>query len=275
MSDAALRLHARYVQRPFLAMVPSQRALRALFELTSTFEPAPKDVTVTRSAYGGVPGLTFRPEGTTGPPKLLYFHGGGFTMGSPRTHRNLIGRLAREAGVVAFAPDYRLSPEHKFPTAHDDALAVYDAMELPVAVAGDSAGGNLSAYLCLERAPVAAALLSPALDFARWENADVDFRGELLIPPAWLTRVAKAMGDIDPTDRRLTPLPHLDGRVPTIVQVGAGEILRYDAETLAARTGAQIEIFDGVPHVWQMHGAWSPSARRSIRSLGAFLKSHL
>jgi acetyl esterase len=88
-------------------------------------------------------------------PVLLYFHGGGFTVGSPETHEVLCKHLAHLAHCTVVSLDYRLAPEHTFPTAHNDALdalqwLVQNAKELGVdsdrvAIGGDSAGGTLTA----------------------------------------------------------------------------------------------------------------------------------
>jgi len=88
-------------------------------------------------------------------PVLLYFHGGGFTVGSPETHEVLCKHLAHLAHCIVVSLDYRLAPEHTFPTAHNDAFdalqwLVQNAKELGVdtdrvAIGGDSAGGTLTA----------------------------------------------------------------------------------------------------------------------------------
>jgi acetyl esterase len=92
-------------------------------------------------------------------PVLLYFHGGGFTVGSPETHEVLCKHLAHLAHCTVVSLDYRLAPEHTFPTAHNDAFdalqwLVQNAKELGVdaerlAIGGDSAGGTLTAVTAI------------------------------------------------------------------------------------------------------------------------------
>jgi cation diffusion facilitator CzcD-associated flavoprotein CzcO/acetyl esterase/lipase len=179
--------------------------VRAAF---ATSLPATRGVRYTPATVGGVAGEWVEPlageGGNAWPPRdtLLYLHGGGFVGCSPHTHRPITAALARR-GFRVFVPDYRLAPEHPFPAAPQDVLAVYRALrasEAPAAsgasaasaasgasaasaaspasaapagrfvVAGDSAGGNLALGLMLtlrdagERLPDAAALFSPSTD---------------------------------------------------------------------------------------------------------------
>jgi acetyl esterase len=110
-------------------------------------------------------------------PALVYFHGGGWTIGDLDTHDVLCRTLCAQSGVVVIAVDYRMGPEHPFPAAYLDSLSAYQwvcqhASELGVdparvAVGGDSAGGNLAAAICLglrgsERPPAYQLLIYPA-----------------------------------------------------------------------------------------------------------------
>lgn len=93
-------------------------------------------------------------------PGLVYFHGGGFTIGSIETHDGIVSRLAVASGVKILSVDYRLAPENPFPVAHDDALLsarwAFDNAEAigfdpdRIAVGGDSAGANLASSVCLD-----------------------------------------------------------------------------------------------------------------------------
>lgn len=110
--------------------------------------------------HGPIPLRLYRPEGVAAPaPVLVYYHGGGWTIGDLDTHDVLCRELALGAGCVVAAVDYRLGPEHRFPAAVDDAAAATrwvqsHAAELGIdaqrlAVGGDSAGGNLAAVVSL------------------------------------------------------------------------------------------------------------------------------
>jgi acetyl esterase/lipase len=107
------------------------------------------------ATLGGVKGERVVPQGAVAGRTLLYLHGGGYTAGSPRSHRPLVARLAEAARAIGIAPDYRLGPEHRFPSAVEDAVAVYRALlergtePGQLIVAGDSAGGGLTCRLAL------------------------------------------------------------------------------------------------------------------------------
>ncbi len=124
--------------------------------------------------------LAARPGGAA--PGLVFFHGGGFVLGSIEGHDGVCRELASKAGVVVISVDYRLAPEHGFPAAVDDAIAatrsVLDGAEslglapAAIAVGGDSAGGNLSAVVAqalrgAPRRPAFQLLFYPVTDFTR------------------------------------------------------------------------------------------------------------
>src|SRR2546423_8046253 len=108
---------------------------------------------------GEIPVRIYTPEGSGPFPVLVFFHGGGFTIGSLQTHDSPCHQLSTKVGAVVVAVDYRMGPEHRFPAAVDDCYAATawasehaaeingDASRL--AVAGDSAGGNPAAVISL------------------------------------------------------------------------------------------------------------------------------
>ena len=145
-------------------------------------QPAPPDVAAVRELKAGnVPLRLYRPLGSAAArvlPVLVYYHGGGWTIGDLDTHDTLCRELANGSGCAVLAVDYRLAPEHRFPAAVDDAVAALrwvhaNAGELKldagrIAVGGDSAGGNLAAVVAI---------------LAR-DAGDVPLQFQLLIYPA-------------------------------------------------------------------------------------------
>ncbi len=233
-----------------------------------------------------------RTGGTRG--VLLYFHGGGFVVCSPRTHRPLVAEISRKADVRTLSVDYRLAPEHPFPAALEDTTAVYhwllDNGTLPgqIVLGGDSAGGNLvlTTMLQLREAgtplPAAAFCLSPVTDLtgnvpSRRILADAD----PLLPPEAAQWIAAYTAGAPPDQPLLSPLnADLRGLPPLLLQVGTLEILLDNSRLLAekarlAGVDTQLEIYPGMWHVFQTSGSSVPEARRAIQSLVAFIIKHL
>ncbi len=110
-------------------------------------KPQPAAITATDFKVGEIPCRRYTPKSPSA--KLLYLHGGGFVLGGLESHDDICAELADGAQVEVTAVDYRLAPEHPFPAAFDDCFAVLNHIG-PCIIAGDSAGGNLAAALCLK-----------------------------------------------------------------------------------------------------------------------------
>ena len=188
---------------------------------------------------GGVDGEWMSPANAPKDKAILYFHGGGFRIGSVASHRDLIAQIAVASGCRVLAINYRLAPEHRFPAARDDALAAYDWMlgqglkPANIAFAGDSAGGNLAlaAMLALRERkrplPAAAVLMSPWTDLAA-TGASYVSRAEAdpIHQRAMILALAKNYlgGEGDPRDPLVSPLyADLAGLPPLLIQVGDRE----------------------------------------------------
>lgn len=142
------------------ALEPAE--VRALFDLPATENPEEVSGIDDRTLVGprgDIPVRIYSPEGAGPFPLLMYFHGGGFVIGNLETHDALCRSLCNRAECVVVAVDYRLAPEHRYPAAPEDCYAATlwaqkHAKELNclgdrLAVAGDSAGGNMAAVVCL------------------------------------------------------------------------------------------------------------------------------
>jgi acetyl esterase/lipase len=257
----------------------------------------PADVTL-----GARPAIELSPvqPGPAGPEAgtLLYFHGGGFVVGSHRTGVKLAAGLATRAGLRAYSLDYRLAPENPFPAAQLDGLAAYrDLLERGtgpdrIVIAGDSAGATLTVQtLILARdaglpMPAAAVLFSPFTDATvsgtsmtakhgidpLFTRADLEwFRGQFLgddpaAAPAPLASPALA-GD-------------LRGLPTVLIQVGSHEVLLDDAVRLAGRFGGAdidvtLEIVAGVPHVFQNLTGLLDEAGEALDRAASFLAERI
>ena len=244
--------------------------------------------------------------------RLLYLHGGAFTMGSPRSHRVITAELARRTGLALLVLEYRLLPENKRPDGIEDVRAAYRWMlqhgpggasqtDLPLLVAGDSAGGNLALMLIAWvrdelRAGSAelrqldgAIALSPLTDatFASPStryNVDADpmlgrmakminrLPRSLLLWSAWLrARIPPADPQLSPVYGGLADLP------PVLIQASEAEILiddarRYANKARAAGSPVELQTWHGMVHVWQAFGRDLPESEQAFSLMAEFIE---
>jgi acetyl esterase len=247
---------------------------------------------------GDIPVRVYRPEADGELPTVLFIHGGGFVIGDIDTHDNQCRAVCRDIEAVVVSVGYRLAPEAPFPAAVEDALAATQwtadhVGELGgdparLALAGDSAGGNLAAVVAqLARdaggPPIAAQLLIyPGVDFredgdypSREENAEGFFL--TLEDMVWFRDHYK--GSSDPADPRLSPLlaDDLSGLPPAIVVTAEYDPLRDEGEAYArALEAAGVPVilhrYDGLIHGFFDLGALSPAAAAAVDETCADLR---
>lgn len=287
---------ARFVQKPTLMVPLPQPVARKIFDFNAwVLYRTPGDMTVQPDDIGGVPGAWIGRQGQAENGVMLYLHGGGFVIGSLRSHRHLVAHLAAEAGLKAYFVDYRLAPEHPFPAAPDDALAAYRGLldaghdAAKIALAGDSAGGNLVAVLLQDIArlglpmPAVAALISPVTDLgATGQSFEENRKRDLILPEVWARRALAAYLDgQDTSNPRISPLlGDLTGLPPMIIQVCEGEMLRDDgirlAEGVTAAGGvAALSVWADVPHVWHLMCGRVAEADQGVTEIANFLKKYI
>lgn len=224
---------------------------------------------------------------------LLYLHGGGYTVGSPRSHRHMLGPLSSDSGLPILAPDYRLAPENPFPAAVEDAVAAYrgliDSGIAParLAIAGDSAGGGLTiATLVAARdkglpMPACAVAISPWADLSQGgESFRARARRDPIVKKEGVDVMAAAyLNGADAKTPLASPLfADLKGLPPLLIQVGSEEALHSDAVALAARAEAagvevSFESWGGMIHVWHIFHPILSEGRDAIARIGAFLRA--
>jgi len=277
----------RYLARRYFDRITTDSDLAELrfhFEQMARRLRLPRGVSVRHARIAGLDCDWLVPAGAEAAPLLYYLHGGAYVMGSSHTHRHMVGHIAREAGVRALLPNYRLAPECPYPAAIDDAVAVYRALlgegEDPARLVfgGDSAGGGLAmaTLLTLREAgdplPAAVVLLSPWLDLAgEGESMRTRADADPLFRAGDMPEVAAFYCDRENLrDPRVSPVhAELGGLPPIFIQVGDDEILLSDATRLS--DGVSAQIWPELWHVFQFFAGQMPEANRAVGDIAAFI----
>ncbi|KNX39296.1 alpha/beta hydrolase [Luteipulveratus halotolerans] len=302
------RLLAEHVDR----MSPDQiargraRSLPSVPPVTWITGRVPRAVQVTTTTCptrdgDDVPVRVLRPAGVgADAPAVVFLHGGGWTVSNPRNYDSLTTWMADSIGAVVIAPDYRKAPQHRAPTAAYDCFDVLAwAAEHPqavgghngrIALAGDSAGGNLSAVVSLLARdaggpPVAGqALIYPATDLTRSHASSHWAHEAVLSGPrleAFLAFYLDGSG-IEPDNPLVSPQfasSHAD-LPPTLIQVAGCDPLRDEAEHYgellrAAGNDVQVSRYAGMPHGFMSFPGAAPAARRARSELRQSLAAWL
>jgi monoterpene epsilon-lactone hydrolase len=266
-------------------------AMRRAYDAFAENDPVPELATSSDIDLGGVSCLGLLPKGSSGDHVVFWLHGGGFAMGSSRSHKGLASQVAAIAQTAAVLPDYRLAPEHRHPAALDDCVASYAAVlkegveARNIILAGDSAGGGLAVATALKLKeqgvplPAGLMLLSPWVDLANrgWSHGAKQTRDPFLTSNALSGRAKQYLGEgaanLDILDADLRGLP------PAFIQTGEAEILMSDSTALAERLGAAgvpvtLEIWPDMFHVFQARYSLLGQARQAIQRLGQWAAAH-
>jgi acetyl esterase len=289
-----LALLERRKEPPLETLAPAE-AREARRRLTAVFGGRPIAVRATTDLVidgpAPIPARHYEPLEPGGPhPLLVYYHGGGFLYGDLDTHDNVCRILCRHAGAHVLAVDYRLSPEHPFPAAVEDARAALrwahvnaerlGADPSRIGVGGDSAGGNLAAVTSQLAAndggpaPVLQLLIYPVTDFTiRRRSRELFGDGFLLTNDEmdWFEANYLGPGSPQASDPRASPLlaSDLSGLPPAFVVTAAFDPLRDEGEAYAralqdAGTPATLRRFPGFIHGFINAAGVSRTAREAV-----------
>jgi acetyl esterase/lipase len=268
---------------------------RKTFDELFATQPYPADVTARATVLGGVPALELTVTGNAEQPNVLYFHGGGYVVGSARTGARLAAELARRAGGRAWSVDYRLAPEHPHPAAVEDGLAAYAGLLAAgadprrIVVAGDSAGGGLAIATLLAARdrgvpqPAAAAVFSPFADITR---SGASIRAKEEVDPLFTYDGLGWYADrFVPDGNRSAPLASpvfasLAGLPPLLIQAGSHEVLLDDAVRLAANAARDdvevtLHVAREATHVFQHRFGELEAADAALDDTARFFWRHL
>lgn len=245
---------------------------------------------------GGVKAQWVSAPGAAVNRAILYFHGGGFQVGSVVSHRELMAHLSAASQCRVLGVDYRLAPEHRYPAALDDAWATFQWLvgqgfaPHHIALAGDSAGGGLALSLLLrlreasQPLPAAAVLMSAWTDLTAsgasyGTRADTDpIHQRPMIVAMARNYLGKEGNAADPL---VSPLfAELRGLPPLLAQVGDRETVLDDSRDFVARAkeagvDATLQVWDDMIHVFQQFPTQLPEARAAIDDMGRFVRRHL
>ena len=256
----------------------------------------------------GVPAEWVIAEGANPDRRLLYIHGGGFMMGSPRSHRSITTTLSRIANASVLAIDYRLTPENRRVVCIEDCQAAYKwvlengpegetGAPSSFFIAGDSAGGNLTLMTIAWARDMglpavnAAVALSPLTDStfsspSMRSNIETDHMlGPTLAPMTKMPQMLRAwigliMNRVKPNDPRVSPIfGDLSALPPTLVQASEAEVLLDDSRRWVnkaqdAGTDAMLQTWPHVLHVWHIFGDEMPEAKEAFENIGHFIGKH-
>ncbi len=256
---------------------------------------------------GGVPAEWVIAPGADNSRRVLYIHGGGFIMGSPKSHRTMTSKFSEISGCAVLAIDYRLLPEHKLMDCVADCRISYqwllengpDGPGAPrqLFFAGDSAGGNLALSLVAWvrdkglRAPDAVVALSPLTDSTFSGNSIRNNEAtDFMLAPLMrvlnrLPQFAKSWSvlwtyRVRPANPILSPLfGDLSGLPPILVQASEAEMLLDDARRYAYKASAsgspvKLQTWTDMVHIWQIFEPELPQATEAWTEIGRFIQAH-
>lgn len=268
--------------------------LRENYEAVCAHADAPADMVVEPVDAGGVPALWVRTPGTSTDRTVVWFHSGGYLIGSARGYAPMGYAVSRAADARVLLVDYRLAPEHPFPAPVRDAVAasrwaIEQAGAGSCVIAGDSAGGGLTMATLVSLRddggplPAAAVCLSGLLDLASTgesidTNAPVDPVGGRetfdMIAQAYL------QGACAPTDPLASPLyAELAGLPPLLLMVGTRDVLQDDSVRMAQRyreagNEARLVVEEGMVHIWPLFHRILPEGQAGVDTIGAWVRAH-
>ena len=253
----------------------------------------PSGVEVESEVVKGVPAQWLIPEGAPGNKVILYIHGGGYVSGSSADHRGFVSKFAKRLGFAALTYDYRLAPEHPYPAAVEDSLAVYRGLlerfrSPDILVAGESAGGGLALALLFALKKLGLPYPCAAVAISPWTDLTCSSEG-------WHTRNTRSVAPMnswtvfanhyatDHDRREPTMSPHFGdprGLPPLLINAGADDELFDDGEAFARKArevGVEVIFRGGVGmiHCYPLLAPMFPEASEAMDEIARFVSTHL
>lgn len=283
-----LNLGLRRIEKPILARIADPGVARDRFERQGRRFRHPPFALYQPDQLDAVPVLwaSIRPRWVG---VILYFHGGGYVIGSPATHAAMLARLSALTGIRTCLPDYRLAPQHPWPAAIEDAEQVWRGLlnrgyrGHDIVLGGDSAGGGLMLNLLSRICQSGGEIPAGAFAFSPW--TDLTLSGASVTENAETEALLPVQKFAETRDYFLAGADQLEASAlfadypncpPVLLQASNSEILRDDtlrmAEKLTATgTDVTLDMWDNTPHVWPLFQGWLPEADAALNRVADFV----
>ncbi len=258
-----------------------------------------EDATISTPAYE-IPIRIYRPSNKPKLPVVVMYHGGGWVIGDLTTVDGQSREVCLGTGAIVVTVDYRLAPEHRFPAAVDDCFAALQWVEENIesyggdpgriALAGDSAGGNLAAVVALksrdERGPQARCqlLVYPVIDGTRFDTSsyleNAEGFGLSVDDMKWFWEEYVDQGNRDNPYASPLMAETLEGLPPALVMTAEYDVLRDEGEAYGERlklegVASEVVRYDGYTHGFFSDTGTIPDTRKAMKDACDFLKRHL
>jgi len=257
--------------------------------------PSPPGVTYSKGTIADVPAVWVLPEEPRAAGVVMWIHGGAFTLMSAATHQHFVGHLAAESRLEIVIPDYSLAPEHPFPQALEEVVAVYDSLldrradHQAVFVVGDSAGGALAVGVQLTALdlslaqPALTVLLCPWLDLTLSQKSLTSNKeNDVVLDASTLPIHAAAYLNGTASEHPFASPMHasLAGLGPLYIQAAEYDVLVDDSHEFARRAqhaglDVELEIAPELPHSFQFFAGVIPEADAAMSRISAKLSEHM
>lgn len=220
---------------------------------------------------------------------VMYLHGGGYSFGSPQTHRSITSKLAEKLGMFVMALDYRLAPEYPYPCGLEDAFNAYKKMcELheEIILIGDSAGGGLVyglQNLIIEeklKKPLCTVTMSPWVDLSIQGFELSNIKEDFIVQPEIISQYSKLYAANETLKNPYvspTYYDKLDQYSPTLIQIDSHETLVGQVELFANKLlSKKVEVYlnksEGLWHIWHLFGDWIKESTDSMDEICEFIQ---
>ncbi len=266
--------------------------------------PIEVEATVTEETIAQTPCFWIHTPKTIQEKVILYIHGGSNFMGGIASHQNLVGKIADDCGVPVLFVEYSLAPEHPFPKAINEIVAVYKALAKrfdpqDILLMGESAGGQNGLAMMLQlkeerlnqgsndiKLPVAFVGLSPAVNISPETIQDnitrIDGKDPMLANADEVNPFfALYYQDHDPKNPLISPYyGDLAGLPPMLIYAGSHEALVFQNRDFVqkaqdAGVSVRYEEYEAMHHVWMFYNPTLPESKKSYAEIAGFVREHL